>query len=112
MIDSKGNESKKIIYFKFTNIIILLLLIQYIDCNCGQPGKPSEAIIYGNSSNNKEGVSVSYECEHKLEMVYGYTRTCVRGKWNSRVPKCGKNINIKFILSNIISDHLFLIIKV
>jgi len=81
-------------------ITIVLLLIEYIVCNCGPPGNSIRGQIYGYSSVIQEGNSVQYDCRNDLGewLVYDKIRTCTRGKWNQRIPKCGKNLTLKTIL--------------
>jgi hypothetical protein len=81
-------------------ITIVLLLIEYIGCNCGPPGNSIGGQIYGYSSIIAEGNIVRYECRNDLDeyLVYGQSRTCIKGKWNQRIPKCGKNFAFKIIV--------------
>jgi len=81
-------------------ITIVLLLIEYIACNCGPPGNSIGAKINVNSSIILEGNSVQYDCRNDLDeyIVYGQSRTCIKGKWSQRIPKCGKNLTFKIIV--------------
>jgi len=94
--------------FKLVNVLLLLLITEYVSCDCGPPGIPFGAEISRNSSISREGDIVLYKCKNKLKLVYGDERNCNNSKWSGRVPKCGKNLIMRVIKSKNSSDDLFL----
>jgi hypothetical protein len=72
----------------FLKIVVFLITIQLIRCNCGQPGKPFESNIWRYNSSGVD--TVQYTCSFGFERFYEEHRYCVRGEWTGRVPKCGK----------------------
>ncbi len=74
----------------FSKTLLYLLFIQYINCDCGPAGKPFGTHIYGFRSFSPEKSWLHYECENEFRHLYVVDkRTCIRGKWTGRAPKCG-----------------------
>ncbi len=81
-----------------SKIIVLQLWIQKISCDCGPAGLSDRFYIRGGNINgegrsiNPENSVVSYGdllCHN--EIYYDTTRTCTKGKWTGRQPKCGNS---------------------
>ena len=70
-------------------------MIQHIGSTCGPPGIPVGADIMGYSSTSGEEQTIQYQCKPEFKQIYGQKRTCRRGKWTPRLPKCGKLFVIK-----------------
>ncbi|CAG2116036.1 unnamed protein product [Medioppia subpectinata] len=63
-------------------------MFKYVRNSCGPPGVPEGADIYGQSATANEGQVVNYECKDHLKQVYSKVRTCWKGRWTPRSPKC------------------------
>ncbi len=84
-------------FFSKVIVLILQLLIQKLNCDCGQPGLTFLSPIIGNTAKNyPEGRQVTYECLWGSMLFYDKVRTCINGKWTGRVPKCGNLLIHKF----------------
>jgi hypothetical protein len=90
----------------FSKLIVLQLLIQYLKSDCGKPGYTDPYTVLHlftsrpNGYNlNPEYTHVRYDdCQKGSMQFYNSLRTCKKGKWSGRPPKCG-NLDIhKFSL--------------
>jgi hypothetical protein len=88
----------------FLKLIVFQLLIQYMSCECGEPGLPFGGSISGYKPHSissiinyywsyGERLEIIYSCSYGTIPFYDMNRHCIKGKWTGRVPKCGKYLN-------------------
>jgi hypothetical protein len=78
----------------FLKVIVLQLLIQNLKSDCGRPGFTKIFTLplsfYSGDYIFLEETQVKYDdCAFGSMLFYDPIRTCKKGKWTGRVPKCG-----------------------
>ncbi len=91
----------------FLKVIVLQFLIQILKSDCGRPGLTFgsyyiQSILIKESLNYEdqpkiypEDSQVTYACRETFELIglsypiHTVDRTCKKGKWTGRAPKCG-----------------------
>ncbi len=76
--------------YLITIVLIFLSLLKCMNCDCGQPGIPSDGFINTEiKSRYSEKTTIEYKCKDGNKLIYYAIRICREGKWRGRVPKCG-----------------------
>ena len=61
-------------------------LFFYFEGLCKDPGTLENGIVRGNDF--RHGSTVEFQCNSHYQLNGSQFATCVKGKWNSSVPKC------------------------
>jgi hypothetical protein len=101
-----------------TNIYLLtinvfILMIPYMSCDCGPFGYTVHHELHEYRNVSSENSEIDYSCPVYYSMLVSISdkkRNCIKGKWNRRVPKCGKyktiklNKNIDYNLLSLVNE--------
>jgi hypothetical protein len=84
-------------------ILTVVMLINYISCECGRPHKPS----HGSHSRRhtqrfREDSVINYFCNASYRLVHDSKRVCKHGIWSGKPPICAKSINSGISLERVL----------
>ncbi len=82
------NEITKMLFLK---VIVLQLLMRNLRCDCGKAGNTHSSYKIGTmpAINPEDSQVRYYDCRKGSILFYDKVRTCKKGKWTGRAPKCG-----------------------